>query len=62
MKTNDNNSEMGRWGIERKTSAFHETRVGSVGKESLLEERRLLGRGTFGSLLVKGNKEVRVFC
>lgn len=52
----------GSWRIEWKTLAFHGTRVGSVGKESLLKERRPLGRGAFGSLLVKGNKEVRIFC
>lgn len=32
------------------------------GQESLLEERRLLGRGAFGSLLMKGNEEMRPFC
>lgn len=61
MKTNENNSEAS-WGIEWKTLAFHGTRVGSVGKELLLKERKPLGRGAFGSLLVKGNKEVRIFC
>ena len=40
----------------------HGTGAGGVGKASPLEERGPLGRGAFGSLLEKGNKEVRLLC
>lgn len=38
----------------------HGEGASSVGKASLLEERKLHGRSAFGSLLVKENKKVRV--
>ena len=48
--------------LNGKTWWYMEQGLAVWGQESLLEERRPPGRGAFGSLFMKGNKEKRMFC